>query len=403
MKNSRVIVLILILSLGHMTACSEFSSLGCGSATQFTTGEHTMSSNGIERIYYLKLPENYSSIIPYPLVFAFHGLGSDYTSLLNNNLHSAVGEEAILVYPNALPDDNGVTKWDDTDLAFFDDLYEELASNLCFDTRKVYAVGHSNGAGFTHTMGCQRGNVLRAIGPVAGSLADYSDCIGQVAVIQIHGNNDTFMPLGMIKPSRDYWIAINSCSKEETGEGVDPTCEAYGDCDTNFPVQYCEHGGGHEWPDFTGDAIWTFFESLSLAEPSSETGTGDIEELAQGIINFKIHYPSNFVGTPEKLALTLRAPNVTPPFYVAPSYVLNSNFPPGDYEFGEVTEYNKVEINLLGVDYGDYTLAVTVYVVGSNYPIPTTGTDYQGLQNITINSTTITVEVPLELDFVQSY
>jgi len=81
----------------------------------------------------------------------------------------------------------------------------------------------------------------------------------------------------MVTPRRDYWIAINSCKKEETNEGVDPECEAYEGCDTKFPVQYCEHSGGHEWPDFAGDAIWDFFKNLPPAMPSEDTGDGDIK------------------------------------------------------------------------------------------------------------------------------
>ena len=93
--------------------------------------------------------------------------------------------------------------------------------------RKVFAVGHSNGAGMTHILGWKRGNILRAIGPVSGTLTYYEDCIGQVAVIQIHGSNDTDMPVEASKPTRDYWIAINGCNKGETEEGMDPTCETF--------------------------------------------------------------------------------------------------------------------------------------------------------------------------------
>ena len=409
MKNNKVMLSILIFSLSVLAACLAlfFRSAGCGSDSGFTTGERTITSNGTERVYYLELPKDYNSNTTYSLVFGFHGMGGDYTSFTEGssyNLQSAMGEEAILVYPNALPDDSDVTKWDDFDLDFFDDLLAEIKANLCFDTRKVFALGHSAGAGFTHELGCQRGNELRAIAPVAGGLSsDYSECIGQVAVIQIHGGNDTITPPGMIKPTRDYWIAINSCKKEETSEGVDSSCDAYGGCDTDFPVQYCEHNGGHEWPTFASDAIWNFFKNLPESAPSDEPGDGNVENLGAGIANFKIHYPSDFEGEPEILSLALYPYDTTPPIYVAPSYALNFNFSPGEYQFGEVTEYNNVEINMSGVDYGDYTIIVVVYVVGSSYPIPTTGVDYQGLQNITINSDTITVDTPFELEFVESF
>ena len=312
-----------------------------------------------------------------------------------------VGEEAILVYPNALLINN-VPQWDyDTDPGFFDDLYADLEANLCFDIRKVFAVGHSNGAGMSHTLGCKRGNILRAIGPVAGSLTDYENLIGQVAVMQIHGSNDNIFPVESIRPTRDYWIAINGCNTEEPEEGMHSTCVAYSGCDSGFPVQYCEHSGGHEWPDFASSAIWGFFQNLPPVAPSDETGSGDIGNLDNGTISFKIHYLSDFVGTPYKLALALYPYDSTQPFAGSPLYFLNLDIPVGDYIFGEVTEYDNVEISLLGVEYGDYTLTVVVYIEGSSYPMPSDGIDYIGLQNFTLVSDTIEVTTPFELELVE--
>ena len=409
MKNrTRVLLVILLLAVSSFAACYAlfYKSPGCGSGSVWTTGERTIMSNGVARVYYLKLPQNYNALSPYPLVFAFHGASGDYTSFTGENsyydLQRVVGDEAILVYPNALANAAGLTQWDnEIDPIFFDDLLKELETHLCFDKSRVFAVGHSAGAGFVHTLGCKRGIVLRAIAPVAGSLLDHEDCIGQVAVIQTHGTDDTVVPLGMIRPSRDYWIAINSCTKSETHDGVDPSCVAYDDCDPQFPVQYCEHGGGHEWPDFASNAIWTFFKSLPVAAPSDKTGDGDVDSLGKGSVSFKIHYPLDFVGTPSKMALALYPYNTTPPISTAPSYLLNVDVPLGNYTFGEVTEYNNMEINMLGLDYGDYTLTVLIYVEGSSYPMPTDGKDYQGLQNLTINSNNIVVATPFELDFVQ--
>ncbi len=407
MNNSkRLLLFIIVLALCTFTACLAFffRSSGCGPISGFTTGERKIMSNGVERVYYLKLPANYSSMTAYPLIFGFHGASSNYTAFTEGyyDFQSIVGDEAILVYPNGLPNAAGLTQWDnDKDLIFFDDLFRELEANLCFDKSRVFAVGHSAGAGFVHTLGCKRGDTLRAIGPVAGSLLDYNNCIGQVAVIMIQGKNDTYVPLGMTKPTRDYWIAINSCTKGETHAGDDPPCIAYDNCDFKFPVQYCEHEGGHEWSDFASTAIWTFFKGLPFAAPSDKTGHGDVADLGKGTISFKINYPANFVGTPSKLAVALYPYNTTPPLSTAPSFILNPDVPLGDYKFGEVIEYNNVEINVLGLDYGNYTLTVLIYVEGSSYPMPTNGKDYQGLQNITINSNNIVVETPFELAFVQ--
>jgi len=67
---------------------------------------------------------------------------------------------------------------------------------------------------------------------------------------------------------------------------------------------------------------------------------------------------------------------------------------------GEVTEYNNVEITLLGIEYGDYAVAVVVFIEGSSYLMPSDGIDYIGLQNITLNKNTIEITTPFELELV---
>jgi len=402
MKYAKATALVLAFFLCALTACLVlfFRSSGCGTDRGLVSGERTIMSNGIERVYYLKLPEPYDSRTPYPLLFGFHGAGGDYRAFTEGSydLPRVVGEDAILVYPLGLANEAGLTLWDqENDLIFFDDLYRELEENLCFDTGMVFAVGHSAGAGFTHVLGCRRGNLLRAIAPVSGALLDHDHCVGQVAVLQIQGANDQLVPLGLIRPTRDYWIAINGCSKEQTGAGTDPVCTAYGGCDVQFPVEYCEHVGGHEWPDFAGEAIWSFFKNLPPAPPSDKPGTGDVDNLGRGTISFSVGYPADFVGTPAKMVLALYPYNTVPPLSTAPSFILALDVPLRDYRFGEVTEYADVEISLLGLDYGDYTLSVVVYVEGSSYPIPTEGKDYMGLQNVTINSNTLVIGTPFEL------
>jgi len=379
----------------------------CKPLRDFVTGPQTLISDDIEREYYLKLPSPYDSKISYPLIFAFHGFTGDYTNFTEGyyDLQEAVGEQAILVYPNAL-EINGETQWDlEADLGFFNDLYAELEANLCFDKRKVFAVGHSNGAAFTNMLGCRRGDVLRAIGPVSGIFSeDYEEqaCIGQVASITMHGDNDTTIPQELALPGRDYWVAINSCSSEasESTPGVDPTCVAYADCDPEYPVQFCEYSGKHNWPDLGGEAIWTFFKSLVPADPSSTPGTGEPPLLPKGSASIKIKFPLDFAGTPDLIALSLYTSGTTLPPTSAPKNILTDGFPVGDYTLGQVTEYNEVEIILRDVAFGDYAFIVAVYVEGGLYPVPTPGKDYMGLQEITIDSSIINIETPFDLELL---
>ena len=181
---------------------------------------------------------------------------------------------------------------------------------------------------------------------------------------------------------------------------MDPTCDTYRGCDPDFPVQYCVHSGGHDWPDFASEAIWNFFKSLPPAEPSDKTSDVDVENLGKGTVSFKIDYPSDFVGIPYLLALALYPYDSSQPLTGGPLYFLTFDVSAGEYTLGEVTAYDDVEIDLLGVEYGDYALTVIVYieVEGRSYPRPFNGEDYIGFQNVTLESDTLTVETPIELE-----
>jgi hypothetical protein len=161
---------------------------------------------------------------------------------------------------------------------------------------------------------------------------------------------------------------------------------------------YCQHDGGHAWPDFASEAIWNFFKSLPPAVPSDKTSDVDIENLGKGTISFEIRYPSDFVGTPYKVAVVLYPYDSSQPLSGGPLYFLTFDVSVGDYIFSEVTEYDDVEIDLLGVEYGDYSLAVVVFIEGSSYPRPAVGKDYIGFQNLTLDSDTLTLTTPFELE-----
>jgi hypothetical protein len=55
---------------------------------------------------------------------------------------------------------------------------------------------------------------------------------------------------------------------------------------------------------------------------------------------------------------------------------------------------------LRDVEFGDYAFIVAVYVEGGVYPVPTEGKDYMGLQEITIDSSTINIETPFDLELL---
>lgn len=420
MKKNGIVVLITVLSLLSFVACvprdDTYSSAGCNCLVKPASGLITIS-NGSERTYYLRLPEGYNPKKAYPLVIAFHGTGGNYESFLEDeyyNLQGAVGNEAILVYPNALPSGSGVNQWNyDVDIDFFDDLMTDLESSVCFDIRQVFAAGHSSGAGITHELGCLRGDVLRGIAPVAGLLVG-NDCAKEVAVMQIQGVTDTMVPLSGVEASRDFWVEYNTCNCDETVDTEYPECVQYPDCDQDYPVYWCPHeyenpdhpAPGHAWPPFAGETIWGFFKSLPLVDPglADPAKSGDCTSDETSTMQFSIRFPDDF-GTPEGfMAISLYPPGTEQPLLKSPSYFLNYKTDLVEYGKGEVFSYS-VEGTLTGVPLpGDYTFSIVVYMAGGNYPIPTSGLDYVSLTEIHIDTDgLIVIDEPLELELLQSF
>lgn len=247
-------------------------SPACGEAPPFTGFmAQTIEVAGQARTYGLTVPADYDPNHAYPLVFAWHGLGgSGAVARIYFKIEEAAAGQAIVVYPDALPlpELGGQTGWDlgadGRDVALFDAILADVSTRLCVDESRVFSAGHSFGGAISNTLGCVRGDTLRAIAPVAGG-GPFGTCTGPVAAWIAHGTVDVTVPLAMGSASRDHWLAANNCSS--TSAPTDPApCVAYDDCDAGYPVHWCQHDelelGGHGWPAWAGPAIWRFFAAL---------------------------------------------------------------------------------------------------------------------------------------------
>jgi polyhydroxybutyrate depolymerase len=66
------------------------------------------------------------------------------------------------------------------------------------------------------------------------------------------------VPFSYGEMSRDQWLELNQCDTA-TMPVMSGSCEEYQGCADGYPVQFCEHDGGHTVPSFTAQAVWTFF------------------------------------------------------------------------------------------------------------------------------------------------
>jgi len=244
-------------------------SAGCGMPAPMA-GNATIDITGTAREYILALPEGYDPKKPYRLIFAWHGQGGTADQIASRGYYGLARmaqNSTIFVAGQGLPGSDGRSGWPNTmgrDVAFVKALYARLQGQLCIDENRVFSTGMSYGGIMSNTLGCQMGDVLRAIAPMAGSGPGYggrATCVGQVAVWSSHGDNDTVVSTASGEASRDFWVKANHCQTDAVS--VDPSpCVAYTGCDADLPVTFCKFPGGHTVPPFAAAAIWKFFSQF---------------------------------------------------------------------------------------------------------------------------------------------
>ncbi|MEM6431885.1 MAG: S-layer homology domain-containing protein [Deinococcota bacterium] len=251
-------------------------SAGCGRPAP--TPLASLRVGGRDRQLITVVPDSYDPNSAFKLVFAFHGRTN-----ANHQVRRYYGIEnhwtdALIVYPQGLPRGDGYS-WSDVsdrasslrDYALFDALLEYYSANYCLDLDHVYALGHSLGGWFSSSLGCARGDKLRAIASLGGSIS-ISECQGNVAAMVIHNPSDRLVPVAQGEATRDLFLTQNNLALQARATVPENLrCERYGDAGTNTPVLWCPHTNDHgyngryyphNWPNGTGTAILDFFASL---------------------------------------------------------------------------------------------------------------------------------------------
>ncbi|MGK3996356.1 alpha/beta hydrolase family esterase [Sorangium sp. So ce1024] len=283
---------------GGSTGNDDSRSIGCGNAATRPDprAQQTLTVGGVTRYFLMYVPERYDPNTPLPLIFGIHGLNMNNVWAAHDNsgfqLIQETNNQAILIYPQGLPANGRSTppssqsQWGEADsnwggpppnaqperiaadLAFFDAMIEHAKTNYCVDTKRVFAVGFSQGGFMTNTLGCERASVFRGLAPVAGwgpngSRPTCGDASAAHAVIQTQGDSDGTVTPALGQSTRDFWRDRNGCQSTTTpsatfGNG----CVEYQGCDEGLPLVYCTHPGGHSVPSGTGGRAWRFFQSL---------------------------------------------------------------------------------------------------------------------------------------------
>ena len=170
---------------------------GCGlvDAPTGVFSNQTITIGGQARTYVLSVPKSYDPSTPLALVFGWHGHdGTGFQARQSYAIEPSAAGSAIFVYPDGV---TGGADWDYSptgiDVALFDALVSYLAGSYCIDRNRIFSTGLSAGAYFTNLLGCCRGDVLRAIAPVAGGPPSAATCAGQVGAWVAHASNDALL------------------------------------------------------------------------------------------------------------------------------------------------------------------------------------------------------------------
>ena len=244
-------------------------SAGCGKMQFPPSARNEIMVGDLSREYIVKLPANYDPNKPYKLIFAWHFLGGSAQGIAGGfgggyyGLESMSGGTAIFVAPEGID-----AAWPNTggrDVNFAKAMVEWMRNNYCIDNTRIFSTGFSYGAIMSNTVGCQMGDVFRAIAPMAGSgpLAfGGGGCKGPVAAWIFHGTADNIVQFSGGQRSRDHWVMANGCTTM-TMPSTPSQCVEYQGCKQGYPVVWCENpGGGHTQPSYGGSAIWKFFSQF---------------------------------------------------------------------------------------------------------------------------------------------
>ena len=277
---------------------------------------------GVERLYLLAVPPTYDPMRAYPFVFGFHGSGGSREQLRGYmNLETPAAGAALFIYPEGLVVRDGDTGWNTSgmsdDLTFVDMLLAKYKSELCIDEGRIFATGHSFGGCMSNAMGCFRGDVFRAIAPVAGCgpfARGMSGCVGEVATLQIHSPKDTSTGYPGAISACTRWLRANGCMEspmcgchwtDPSGDNAmpcdqtkqhpyvpgvpveasmmddaPPVLREYEGCKPDYPVIFIEHHRRekmmvgdpaerwHNPPPWSAGVIWHFFAGLSSIVPT---------------------------------------------------------------------------------------------------------------------------------------
>ena len=267
--------LLLCLSLvcaASLSAQSKIRELLAAKAPEGFV-EKTWTVDGVKRTALVRVPAGVSG--PLAVVFGWHGHGGRSTHSAGRWGYAEIDTASILVFPQGLPtvsplvDKEGrmpgwqtsVTSEGGRDMKLFDTILADLKKQHAVDDRRIYSMGHSNGAAFSYLLWQARPEVIAAIGSVAGGLRGDSKSLPPMPVIHVAGEKDPIVKFAWQQATFAAVKRFNGCGEEGKAWAKEGVLEAtiYASS-KGAPLVTAIHGGGHEYAKGSTELIVHFFK-----------------------------------------------------------------------------------------------------------------------------------------------
>ncbi|MBX7267606.1 cellulose binding domain-containing protein [Micromonospora sp. Llam7] len=235
------------------------ATAGCGTAPTLRSGTHTIQSNGKNRSFILRVPDNYDNNHPYRLVFGFHWLSGTATDVATGQtvqrdawayygLLPLSNNSTIFVAPQGI--NNGWANSGGEDVTFVDDMLRRIEADLCVETTQRFALGFSYGGAMSYALACARPDIFRAVAVYGG--AQLSGCSGgtqRVAYFGAHGIRDGVLNISNGRSLRDRFVRNNGCTAQNPPEPAQGSLRhistTYSGCAAGYPVVWAAFDEGH--------------------------------------------------------------------------------------------------------------------------------------------------------------
>jgi polyhydroxybutyrate depolymerase len=260
---SRALLLWLLVLVPGVQRAAAATCTG----TPGASGTIELKMGALTRSFVVRVPATYDGRTSGPLIFLFHPFGMNAQYMQGRVQIPRIWPEAIAVYPNGMPrlgaGAGGLQPaWqtrpgelDDRDLVFFDAMLDWLRANHCFDEKRVFVMGYSNGAGLASVLACERAGVLAGVAIASGSLA--CEPAEPRPVILSHGLRDRTIEYERAVESARAWALRDGCSAPP--KSGTPGCFQADSCSA-APVTLCSYDGGHEYNEPFTRSLVEFFK-----------------------------------------------------------------------------------------------------------------------------------------------